>query len=106
MQPSESRLGRTRLFRRLAGVTVALILVQALLAGRGWFLNHDLIKIHGDVGSATFLVVVVQTIVAFVAWRRGVRTQMALGLSAVLLVLVFAQIGLGFGGRTSGDAAA
>lgn len=105
-QPAESAFDAARAFRWLAGATVLLVLAQALLAGRGWFLNHDLIKIHGDVGSATFVVVILQVAAAFWAWRRNALGWLTLAVSLLLLVLVVVQLGLGYGGRKNGDAAA
>ena len=104
--PVSSRAMVDRLLRPVAVLTAVLILVQALLAGRGWFIDYDLIATHGWVGNATFLVVIGQVVLAFVAWRQRLAGGVELGLSVMLLLLVVSQIGLGYGGRESASAAA
>ncbi len=107
------RAGRTtaagfdaaRAFRWAATVTTVLVLVQAVLAGRGWFVDAGLIEIHGWVGNATFLAVVGQVVLAYAARRRWAAGGTELGLTTLLLVLVIAQIGLGYSGRESSGAA-
>ena len=95
-----------RLLGPVTALTAVLVFVQALLAGQGWFINYDLIATHGWVGNATFLVVIGQVAIAFVAWRQRLIGGAALGLSVALLLLIVSQIGLGYGGRTSATAAA
>ena len=99
-------LDLARLYRWAAMATALLVFVQALLAGRGWFVDFDLIEVHGWVGNATFLVVVGQAALAFAAYGRRALGRLELGLSALLVVLVVAQIGMGYAGRESGGAAA
>lgn len=91
---------RRRLLPVLQGVAVlfaGLVLVQAFLAGRGWFVDFDLIEIHGYLGNAVFLIAILQLALALGVGLRGPR----LGVSAVILILVFAQVGLGYAGRES-----
>ena len=77
-----------------------LVLLQAVVAGQSLFGNWD-IRVHGWMGNASFAYAVALT---WSTWRlRAGRTAVA---SAVLLfVLMFAQIGLGYAGRTSTGAA-
>ncbi len=113
MGATEKRSGRAgaapfdmaRGFRWAAAVAAALVLAQALLAGRGWFVAPGLIRIHGSVGNATVLAVVAQLAVAYAGRRQGVVGRPEVGLSALLLALVVAQLGLGYGGRESATAA-
>ena len=93
-------------FRWVAVTTAILVMVQALLAGRGWFVDVGLIEVHGWVGNATFLVAVTQWGVAFLAWRRRVVGRTELVLSGLLVLLIVAQLGLGYAGRESAGAAA
>lgn len=86
-----------------AAVFSLLVIVQALLAGQGWFIDPGLIRIHGVIGNLTFIVAVVLTGLA-VATRR-LRSGLDLALVVVALVLVVAQIGLGYAGRESAAAA-
>ena len=92
-------------FRWLVGVSTVLVFVQAILAGRGWFVDYDLIEVHGYLGSLTFVVVIGQLGLAFVAWRRGILGVAPAVLSALLLLLVTSQLGLGYAGRESAAAA-
>ncbi len=90
----------------IAVVTGVLILVQAFLAGRGMFKDFDLIEVNGIVGNITFIFAILLVIGAWLARQAGVLTNLELALSVVLLALISAQIGLGYSGRDSGDAAA
>ena len=97
--------GTARVFRWLAAVTAILLLVQAVLAGRGMFADPGLIETHGVVGNVTFLAVLALVALAYIAGRRGALGRRELGLSVLLLVLVIAQLGLGYAGRESNTAA-
>ncbi len=96
--------GRTALAFSSAVMT-ALTLVQAILAGRGWFVDYDLIDIHGVMGDVTLLAAIVQVAIAGVALRRQRATRTLFGLSLATLVLVFAQLALGYAASESGTAA-
>jgi hypothetical protein len=96
--------GTTSWYRWLTVATAALVLIQAVLAGRGWFRDMDLIETHGVVGNLTFIVVIAQLIFAFA--NRQSLGSVPLLLSAALAVLAIAQLGLGYGGRDSAEAAA
>ena len=97
--------GAARGFRWVAALTAVLVLLQALLAGRGMFADPGLLETHGWVGNVTFLAVLAQVALAYLAGRRGAFGGLELGLSALLLVLVIAQLGLGYSGRESSAAA-
>jgi hypothetical protein len=99
------RPGMLRLHGILVGVTTLGVFVQAVLAGRGQFIDHTFIDIHGYVANAIFLLVIAQAAVALLAGVRGRFRLLLLGLNLLLLVLVFAQVGLGYAGRTSHTAA-
>jgi len=92
--------------RILAPLISLLVLVQAVFAGRGLFLDVDAIDIHGGIGNLTLLLVVAQTVLVLVAGLRGRTRTGLLGMSLLLLVLVIAQLGLGYSGREGGQAAA
>lgn len=73
------------------------ILIQAVLAGRGLFVDPTLFGLHGNLGNALLLIAVA---VAVLAWMSKA------GNAAVLLALLttvgmVAQIGLGYAGRRS-----
>jgi len=94
-------------FRILAVVTAALILVQAFLAGQWWFLNQaGLISVHGWLGNVSFLTAILLALLALVEMRRSGWGRAELVLSVVLVLLMTAQLGLGYSGRRSAAAAA
>lgn len=100
---------RPRLFRPYivaATATVVLILLQAILGGRGLFQNPELIDVHGIVANGVLLVVLVQSVL-FVAlgWQSPQRGRF-LALHLLLIALTIGQIGLGYGGRENGESAA
>lgn len=99
---SAARPSLLPIYKGTAAPFGALVLFQAFLAGRGWFKDYDLIDVHGMVANVVFLVAVAQAALAFLAVGRGVPLLLA----GVLVVLVVVQIGLGFAGRESAEAAA
>jgi hypothetical protein len=86
--------------RHLAHVLPVLILVQAFLAGRFLFGGWS-ITVHGVVGNVTFAFALVTLFLALRARHRPAMT-----VAVVLVVLLAAQIGLGYSGRESLEAAA
>lgn len=93
-------------FTWIALLTVVLVLVQAFLAGRGLWLDTDLIDLHGMLANAIFLVVVAQLVLAVAIGVRGAPGQRLLASNAVLVLLVLMQTGLGYSGRTDMEARA
>jgi len=70
------------------------------MAGRALFGGWS-ITVHGVVGNVTFIFALATLVLA---WRA--RQRPAMTVAAVLVVLVSAQIGLGYSGRESLEAAA
>lgn len=97
--------GLVRSYPWLTVLTGTAVLLQAILAGRGWFVDYDLIEIHGFVGNVTFLLVILLVVGAWLGKQAGVMTNTELILSVALLALTAAQFGLGYGGRDSQTAA-
>jgi hypothetical protein len=94
-----------RWLRITAPIVLLLVLIQAVLAGRGLYISGNDINIHGMVANLTGLFVLIQVVLVFVAGLRG-RFRMPLIVTNVLLfILVFAQFGLGYGGKDSTTAA-
>ena len=79
-----------------AWLFVASVLVQAFLAGRGLYDDIELIDVHGMVANVVFLLALAQVVLAFLATKASAGRQMLIGVSAVLLVLTVAQIGIGY----------
>lgn len=90
-----------RAYAPLAAVVALLVLVQAVLAGRSLFGSWS-ITVHGVVGNATFALAVALVVVAAVG-RAG---RHAVAVAVAFAVVLTAQIGLGYAGRDSAEAAA
>ena len=84
-------------YRWVSILTAVLLLVQPILAGQFLYNGHSgLVDVHGMVGNVIFLTAAGQLVLAFLARRTyGVGL---VGHNAVLLVLVVAQIGIGYAG--------
>lgn len=79
---------------------VVLVLIQAMMAGQGLF-GSSTFAVHGYIGNASFTIGFVAAVLALLAKAgRGFMTA-----SAVLLVALFAQTGLGYVGRENLSAA-
>lgn len=90
-----------RAHRTLAAVIAALILVMAAIAGRALFGPWD-IEIHGFVGNGVFVLAVANFALAI--YRRPGNAQLTV--AALVGMLTFAQVGLGYVGRDELEAAA
>lgn len=101
-QPPASRAGLLLTDRMLTIFVSLLVLTQAALAGHSNRLFGSInIEIHGFVGNAVFTLLIVSLVIAAVT-RAGTARLATL---AALTVLATAQIGLGYVGRTSTEAA-
>lgn len=89
--------------RAAAHVLAGLVLVQAVIAGRSdrLFGSWD-IAAHERLGNVVFLVALVGLVLAVVARQ----SRASIPVAAALLVLVTAQVGLGYAGRSTAEAAA
>ena len=97
----------TTAVRWLSGITMALVLIQALLIGQGLFLGDpSRISLHGWIGNLTFVGAVVLAGLVIIGFRRGELNRAALGLGGLIVLLTVAQIGLGYSGRGGGTPAA
>jgi hypothetical protein len=90
-----------RAHRTLAAVIAALILVMAAIAGRSLFGPWD-IEIHGFVGNGVFVLAVIGFGLAI--YRRPGTPELTV--AALIAMLTFAQVGLGYVGRETLEAAA
>lgn len=99
MPTSEASVGRAH--RVVAEVLLALVLVQAVVAGQALFGDWS-ISVHGYLGNASFVLGVVLVGLAVVG--RSDRTRLVL--SVILVAALFAQTGLGYVGRETAEAAA
>lgn len=94
-----------QMYRALTGLAALLVLVQAMLAGQWIGGDLSIIVTHGWLGSGTLLLVALLGVMSFLGMRQGIFDAKPLTVSAVLVVLVVAQLGLGYAGRSSGVAA-
>lgn len=78
----------------------ALVLVQAALAGQFLFAG-DSITLHGILGNTSFAITALLVVLVVLRRRPGVEFAVAVALVA----MSFAQVGLGYVGRDSADAA-
>ena len=101
--PVASRSKLLNGYRALAGLLAVLVLVQAWMAGHSDQLFGDLdITIHGIVGNVSYLIAVGALVLTIVARANKATVAVA----AAIVVLMTLQIGLGYSGRDSADAAA
>jgi uncharacterized membrane protein len=97
----------TTIVRWLSGITMVLVLLQAVLIGQGLFLGDpSRIALHGWIGNLTFVGAIVLAGFVLICVRRGELSRSALGLSVLIALLTVAQIGLGYSGRSGGTPAA
>jgi hypothetical protein len=98
-----ARPGLLKAYRALATLSAFTIVVMAYLAGHSNRLfGTGSITLHGVLGEILFAVAVVMVVLSFLTQTRGVVVGHAVGFAA----LTFAQVGLGFVGRETLEAAA
>ena len=97
----------TTTVRWLSGITMVLVLLQAVLVGQGLYLGEpSRITLHGWIGSVTFVGAIVLAALVIIGVRRGELNRSALGPGVLIALLTVAQIGLGYSGRGGGTPAA
>lgn len=102
MPDPDSQRSRADLVHRVVvSALPAIVLVQAALAGQHLFEGAG-ITLHGILGNATFAFAVVGVVLAVVRRSDGP----AFFVAVALLALAFAQVGLGYVGRETSQAAA
>ena len=103
--PPPTTADRSRTMQRvqvsLAAIIAVLILVMALIAGRSLFDTWD-IEVHGWIGNAVFLLAVGNLAIAIA--RRATTPELTV--AALIGMLTFAQVGLGYVGREEAEATA
>ncbi len=88
---------------RVSTITLAVsVLIQAWLGSSGFFQNEPgRIDVHAMLGNFMFLVAVIQLGMTFYAMPKGLASRNLLILASVTVLLLIAQIGLGY--STRGD---
>lgn len=97
--PAPDVLRRTH--RTLAAVVAVLILVMAAIAGNALFGSWD-IELHGWIGNGLFVLAIAN--LALAMYRRAPKDELTV--AGLLGMLTFAQVGLGYAGRETLEAAA
>jgi hypothetical protein len=92
-------------FRIVSVITALVILIQVVLAGRGFFIDFDLIETHGVIGNLTLIGGIALAALGVIGYRRHELDQIDLVISVLLPILIVAQLGLGYSGRDSETAA-
>jgi hypothetical protein len=89
--------------RWLAVLTAVLVLIQAFLIGQALYVNGmTTVELHGWLGSGSFVLSLLLAGMAFMAYRRGEASASLVALACVVVVLMVAQLGLGYVGRRGG----
>jgi len=84
-------------YRWLTVITTIGVLAQALLASQGvWGGHRGLITGHGNVGSAIFLLAILQAFLAFQLSTSKVLHRHLLWVNLIAVVLVVTQLALGY----------
>jgi hypothetical protein len=98
-----ARPGLLTTYRWLTIVSAVLVVVMAALAGHSnrLFGSGD-IEVHGYLGELLFALSVIMVVLSFMTQSKGV----VVGHAVAFAVLCFAQVGLGFVGRDTIEAAA
>lgn len=86
----------------LSGLIAVSVVLLAVLAGRFLFLGDLVIETHGYIGNGVFVVALANLGVVLALRADGLTTAIA----GLVALLVFTQIGLGYVGRDTADAAA
>jgi len=93
--------------RWLSAITMLLVLIQAALIGQALYLGEmSLLALHGWLGSGSFLLALLLTGAAFLAVQRGELPRSVIVHGVIVVVLMVAQLGLGYMGRRGGWPAA
>ena len=91
--------GQLTALRWLTATISVLVIVMAGLAGQGvWGGDRDLIAGHGYLGNGIFALAAISAGIGFLAWQKGQIGRANLILLGLVVVLLFAQIGLGYSG--------
>ena len=93
-RPVQGRPIFRQAFQWLSVVMFALVTLQPVLAGRGWFQDRQFIDIHGFVANAIFPISLLLLGLALFAGFR--RRNLMVGWSFLLMILVVSQIGMGY----------
>lgn len=100
---TETGSGQVTALRWVSTILGISLVITALMIGQGIFGGtSSLITDHGYFGNAIFALGVIQIGLTFLSWQKGAVSRNFLLLSGLILIALFAQIGLGYMGHRSG----
>lgn len=106
-EPGESSSGIVTALKVTSLLLALGLIVQAWLASSGFYqIKPDRVDAHEMAGNVFFLVAAIQLVLAFLAAQRRLVPRSLIVVSALLLLDVVAQLGLGYSGRDSANAMA
>lgn len=80
------------------------VFVMAMLIGQGvWGGERGLVTGHGHLGNALFVLAIAQLVISIVLYQRKAISPLPMLLSFTVLLLLFAQAGLGYSGRANAE---
>lgn len=90
--------------RWLSGSVTLGIFIMAMVIGQGvWGGERGLVTGHGHLGNALFVLAIAQLVITIVLYQRKAISPLLMVLSFAVLVLLFAQAGLGYSGRANSE---
>jgi hypothetical protein len=100
-----SSTSRLDLWSRIVAVAIAVLLpIQALMGSDAFMKNNeDARNMHEMMGNVFFLLSAALLVLGFFAMRNGSLGTTGVALRVVLVLLVVAQLGLGYSGRDDVD---
>lgn len=93
--------------RWISAITTLLVLLQAALIGQALYMGDmSLAAVHGWLGSGSFILAVLLVGAALLGLRSGELPRSVVIHGVIVVVLMVAQLGLGYMGRRGGFPAA
>ncbi|MFN8675037.1 MAG: hypothetical protein U0Z70_01540 [Thermomicrobiales bacterium] len=93
--------------RWISAITTLLVLLQAALIGQALYMGDmSLAAVHGWLGSGSFILAVLLVGAALLGVRSGELPRSVVIHGVIVVVLMVAQLGLGYMGRRGGFPAA
>lgn len=93
--------------RWISALTTLLVLLQAGLIGQALYMGEtSLLALHGWLGSGSFILALLLVGAAFLGVQRGELPRSIVVHGVIVVLLMVAQLGLGYVGRRGGFPAA
>ena len=93
--------------RWISAITTLLVLLQAVLIGQALYMGDmSLVGLHGWLGSGSFILALLLVGAALLGVRNGELPRSIIVHGVIVVLLMVAQLGLGYVGRRGGLPAA